>query len=285
MVLSAIEHPAVVAAAERLSGKGLEVRRVGICADGRVDLQAMAAALDHSVSLVSVMLANNETGVLQPIAELGRTLADHQAWLHADCAQAVGKVPVRVRDLGLDLASLAGHKLYAPKGVGILALRDGVELPNLMFGAGHEAGRRPGTENILEIAGLGEACRLAGEEGDAAWTHLAGMRDELQGLLRDAVPDAVVHGDPGGRLPNTLSIGFPGVTAAAVMEAVPHVAVSAGAACHGGGATISHVLAAMGVAPDIARGTLRFSVGRFTTGEEIRSAATAVTGAVSALRR
>jgi cysteine desulfurase len=187
-------------------------------------------------------------------------------------------------EIGVDLLSVAGHKLYAPKGVGVLCIREGVAIPNLMHGAGHEAGRRPGTENILEIAGLGEACRLAAADLADEGGRLADLRDRLQGLLLAAVPDAVVHGHPVARLPNTLSVGFPGVLAGDVMAAVPHVAVSAGAACHGSGGVVSHVLAAMGVAPEVARGTLRFSLGRMTTADEVARGAAAIAGAVRRLR-
>jgi cysteine desulfurase len=162
----------------------------------------------------------------------------------------------------------------------VLCVREGVTLPNLMFGAGHESGRRPGTENILEIAGLGEACRLAAEDLAAEGPRLSGLRDDLQERLVAAVPTAVVHGHPAPRLPNTLSIGFPGVTAAEIMAAAPHVAVSAGAACHGSGAVVSHVLAAMGVDPEVARGTLRFSLGRMTTADDVARGADAVIEAV-----
>lgn len=284
VVTTAVEHPAVTEVCRHLESRGVTTTLVPVDRLGRVDPEAVVGAFTDRTVLVSVMHANNEVGTVQPVRAVAEAARARGILVHSDCAQSTGKIPVDMDALGVDMLSVAGHKLYAPKGVGILALREGVEIPNIMYGAGHEGGRRPGTENILEIVGLGEACRLVREEGDEESARLAGLRDDLQALLLEGVPDALVHGDPDGRLPNTLSIAFPGVTAAAVMEAVPHVAVSAGAACHGGGATISHVLAAMGVAPDLARGTLRFSLGRFTTRDEIEAAAPAVTGAVRSLR-
>jgi cysteine desulfurase len=284
IVTTAVEHPAVTEVCRHLESRGVSTTMVPVDAHGMVDAEAVAAAFTDRTVLVSVMHANNEVGTIQPVRAIAEAARAKGILTHSDCAQSTGKIPVDMDDLGVDMLSVAGHKLYAPKGIGILAVREDVDLPNLMFGAGHEGGRRPGTENILEIAGLGEACRLISEECDEESLRLADLRDELQDRLTKAVPDAVVHGHPDFHLPNTLSIGFPGVTAAAAMDAAPHVAVSAGAACHGGGATISHVLAAMGVDPDIARGTLRFSLGRFSTREEIRTGAEAITGAIASLR-
>lgn len=284
IVTTAVEHPAVTEVCRHLESRGFTTTYVPVDRYGRVDPAAVAAAFTDRTVLVSVMHANNEVGTIQPVAEIAAAARARGILSHSDCAQSAGKIPVRMDDLGVDLVSLAGHKLYAPKGVGVLAIREGVALPNLMFGAGHEAGRRPGTENILEIAGLGEACRLAADDLATEDGRLRSLRDDLQRRLQEAVPDAVVHGHPDLRLPNTLSIGFPGVLAGDVMAAVPHVAVSAGAACHGSQAVISHVLAAMGVDPAAARGTLRFSLGRMTTVDDVASGAAAVAAAVHDLR-
>jgi cysteine desulfurase len=229
-----------------------------------------------------MMLANNEVGTLQPVAEVAARLRGRGVPVHTDAAQAVGKIPVSFSDLGVDLLSLAGHKLYAPKGVGALLVRPGLELPGFMHGAGHEQGRRPGTENVAGIVGLGVACELAAAEVAAEARRLADLRDELAGRLLAACPSAVVHGHPELRLPNTLSISFPGRLAADLLAAAGRVAVSAGAACHGDGQVGSHVLAAMGVSPEVARGTLRISLGRFTSEEDIETAAGELAAVVGA---
>jgi cysteine desulfurase len=227
------------------------------------------------------MHANNEVGTIQPVKEIAARARERGIVSHSDCAQSTGKIPVTMDELGVDLISVAGHKLYAPKGIGLLCIRFGVELPNLMFGAGHELGRRPGTENILEIVGLGAACELAAAELEYEAARLADLRDGLQAGLLDANPDARVNGHPTLRLPNTLSISFPDTTAAAVIDRMPEVAVSAGAACHGdGGATLSQVLEAMGVPENPGLGTIRISLGRMTTVDEITAARAAIIRAV-----
>jgi len=280
IVTTAIEHPAVSEVCRHLESRGFTTTYVPVDGQGQVDAEEVIAAFTEKTILVSVMHANNEVGTLQPVAEIAAAARSRGILSHTDSAQSTGKVPVRLDELGVDMISVAGHKLYAPKGVGLLCLRDGVELTNLMFGAGHENGRRPGTENILEIAGLGEACRLAAADIDGELPRLRALRDTLQERLCAAVPSAVVNGHPDLRLPNTLSIGFPGHAAADIMAAMPNIAVSAGAACHGGGAVVSHVLAAMGVRPEVALGTLRISLGRMTTPDEVDAGADAIISAV-----
>ncbi len=274
LVVSAVEHPAILEPAAWLQREGWTVTIVPVDADGVVDPASVKAALSDETVLVSVMHANNETGVLQPLSAIAEILANHQAWLHADCAQSVGKVPVRVRDLGVDLASVAGHKLYGPKGVGALFIRQGLSLENLVHGAGHEQGRRAGTEAVGALAAFGEACRLAHEELDDEMGRMRSLRDQLTMKLREFRPDAVVHGESVERLPNTLSISFPGLVAPDILARVEHdLGASAGAACHGSGGEVSGVLAAMGVPAHIALGTIRLTVGRFTTEVEIQRAA------------
>ncbi|MFN2370144.1 MAG: cysteine desulfurase family protein [Candidatus Krumholzibacteriia bacterium] len=282
VVTSAVEHPAVLAVCRDLERMGAVTTLLPVDRDGRVDAAAAAGAIGPGTVLVSLMLANNEVGTLQPVAEVARLARAAGALSHTDCAQAVGKVPVRLDDLGVDMICLAGHKLYAPKGVGALCLRPGLALPNLMCGAGHEGGRRPGTENVAAIVGLGEACVLAGRDLDQEGRRLAGLRDRLAAALLAEFPDAVVHGAGAPRLPNTLSIAFPGRTAPAILAHLDSVAVSAGAACHGDGDVGSHVLAAMRVPPRVARGTLRITLGRMTTAAETEAAAAAVAAAVRA---
>jgi cysteine desulfurase len=227
------------------------------------------------------MLANNEVGTLQPVAGLAARARAQGVLSHSDCAQAVGKIPVSLPELGVDMISLAGHKLYAPKGIGALVLRTGVAVPNLMQGAGHEGGRRPGTENVAAIVGLGEACELAGRGLAEEARRLGALRDRLEATLLATCPGAVVHAAGAARLPNTLSIAFPGWTASAIVARLDGVAVSAGAACHGAGEVGSHVLAAMGVPAAVARGTVRISLGRMTTAAEIDTAIAAITAAVA----
>ena len=251
---------------------------------GRVRTEDAAAALRDDTILVSVMLANNEVGTLQPIAELAELAHRRGALMHTDAAQAVGKIPVDFHALGVDMLSVAGHKFYGPKGVGALLLREGLSIDNLMHGAGHEGGRRPGTENILEIVGLGEACRLAAQDLESEGATLRQRRDDLQSTLLSAFPTATVNGHPEMRLPNTLSVSFPGLPAEAIMAAMPDVAVSAGAACHGGGPVASHVLRAMGVPDERALGTLRVSLGRMTTVQEVRDGAAGIVAAIRTVR-
>ncbi len=284
LVISAVEHPAVTEVCRHLDSEGFLTRTLGVDADGRVDPGEAAAAIGPATALVSIMHANNETGTIQPVAAIAAAARAAGALVHSDAAQSVGKIPVRMDDLGVDLLSVAGHKLYAPKGVGLLCVRPGVDLPNLMFGAGHEGGRRPGTENVAAIVGLGMACEIAGRGLEAEQARLTALRDELAALLCAALPDARVHAAGAARLPNTLSIGFRGASGGTIMAHLPDVAVSAGAACHGSGGPGSSVLSAMGVEPELARGTLRISLGRGTRHEDLARAAAAITIAVAAAR-
>jgi cysteine desulfurase len=281
IVTTAIEHPAVSEVCRHLESRGFTTTFVPVDKHGQVDPDQVAAAFTDQTVLVSVMHANNEVGTLQPVAETATLARSRGILSHSDCAQSTGKIPVDLDDLGVDMVSVAGHKLYGPKGVGLLCLKSGVELPNLMFGAGHEKGRRPGTENILEIVGLGAACELAAADLEQEAGRLSAYRDRLQEGLQEAFPEARVNGHPSDRLPNTLSISFPDLTAAAIINRMPDVAVSAGAACHGdGGVTISYVLAAMEVPERLALGTIRLSVGRMTTDEEVTAGLAAVTRGV-----
>jgi cysteine desulfurase len=250
---------------------------------GLVDLTDLERAITSDTLLVTVMHANNEVGTLQPIAELAEIAHRHGALMHTDAAQSVGKVSVDVETLGVDLLSVAGHKLYAPKGVGALYVRDGIQLALLMHGAGHEGGRRPGTENVLEIVGLGQACHLAKRDLEKNTVHFRAMRDRLhEGLLRELGQNSVrMNGHPEKRLPNTLSLSFCDVAAHTLLAEIgERVAASAGSACHADVVSVSAVLEAMQVPVDWAMGTVRFSTGRATTAEEIDQAIEIVAGAV-----
>jgi cysteine desulfurase len=275
VVTSAVEHPAVLEVVRALEDEGrIDLSIVGVDHVGRVDPAAVASAFRDDTVLVSLMLANNEVGTLQPVVEVASLCAERGVAIHTDAAQAVGKVPVDVAALGVDLLSLAGHKLYAPKGIGALYVRNGIEIAPQIRGAAHERGLRAGTENVLLAAGLGAACKLAGVEVAAEHKHLAGLRNRLFGLFNEGFPGVVGHGDPANRLPNTLSVAFPGIEASKLLlDLGDEVAASAGAACHSEGGSVSHVLEAMGVDEATARSTVRFSVGRFTTEKEIDRAA------------
>ncbi len=275
VVTAAVEHPAVLEVLLNLEIEGrIQLTIVGVDRFGRVDPGAVAAALRDDTVLVSLMLANNEVGTLQPVAEVAAMCRERGIVVHTDAAQAVGKVPVDVVALGVDLLSVAGHKLYAPKGVGALYVRDGVEIVPQIRGAGHERGLRAGTENVLLAVGLGTACQLAASEIESEGERLAGLRDRLAQGLRTGIGDLVEHGSPDARLPNTLSVAFPGCVADELLESLADdLAASAGAACHAGTATVSHVLQAMGVEASLAQSTVRLSVGRFTTEEEVDRAA------------
>ena len=271
VITSAVEHPAILEVVIGLEIEGrIELTIVGVDRFGRVDPEAVAAALRDDTVLVSLMLANNEVGTLQPVSEVAALCRERGVAIHTDAAQAVGKVPVNVADLGVDLLSVAGHKLYAPKGVGALYVREGVEIMPQIRGAGHERGRRAGTENVLLAVGLGTACELAQQEVFEEQERLGVLRSRLAAGLRAGYEDLVEHGHPEARLPNTLSVALPGRDASTLIgELAEDLAASAGSACHSGATMISYVLQAMGVEPELARSTVRLSVGRFTTEEEI----------------
>ena len=282
VITSAVEHPAVLEVVLALEIEGrIELTIVGVDTFGRVDPAEVDAALREDTVLVSLMLANNEVGTLQPVREVAALCRQRGVAVHSDAAQAVGKVPVDVNDLGVDLLSVAGHKLYAPKGIGALFIRDGLRIEPQIRGAGHERGRRAGTENVLLAVGLGTACELAAREVVAEHAKLGGLRDLLAAKLREGRGDVVVHGHPEHRLPNTLSVAFPGCVADELLESLAdELAASAGAACHAGAATVSHVLLAMQVDPEIAAATVRLSVGRFTTEEEVERGAALILSAL-----
>ena len=271
VITSAVEHPAVLEVVLGLEIEGrIELTVVGVDNFGRVDPEAVSAALRDDTVLVSLMLANNEVGTLQPVRDVAVLCRERGVAIHTDAAQAVGKVPVDVTELGVDLLSVAGHKLYAAKGVGALYVREGVEILPQIRGAGHERGRRAGTENVLLAVGLGLACKLARDDVTEEQVRLADLRERLTTGLRAGCGDLVEHGHPDERLPNTLSVALPGRNANRLVgDLAEDLAVSAGSACHSGATMISYVLQAMGIEPELARATVRLSVGRFTTEEEI----------------
>jgi cysteine desulfurase len=268
LVTTRIEHPAVIEPCRFLEQLGAEVTYVGVDAQGLVDPDEIAAAIRPDTVLVSVMHANNEVGTIQPLAEIARITRRAGVLLHSDAAQSVGKIPTKVDELGVDLLSLAGHKFYGPKGVGALYIREGTKLEPFMHGAGHEGGRRAGTENVLLDAGLGAAAELA---ADLSWTDgVRGQRDWLWDELRRAYGDGVVlNGHPTKRLPNTLNVSFIGRRGADILGALPELAASTGSACHAESVTLSPVLDAMGVSLEVGAGAIRLSLGRMTTRDEL----------------
>jgi cysteine desulfurase NifS/selenium donor protein len=286
VVTSAVEHPAIIEVCAWLEDQGFRVTLLPVDRHGLVDPSDLEQAMTSETLLVTIMHANNEVGTIQPIAELAGIAHRHGALMHTDAAQSLGKLPVKVDDLGVDLLSVAGHKVYAPKGIGALYIRTGVELAPLIHGAGHESGRRPGTENVLEIVGLGKACQVAGRDLESDVAHFRAMRERLhKGLVRELGDEVVrLNGHPEQRLPNTLSLSFRGVEANTLLSEIgEQVAASAGAACHADEVEVSSVLEAMRIPVEWAMGTVRFSVGRATTAEQIDQAVDIVSTAVRRL--
>ncbi|UCD93950.1 MAG: selenide, water dikinase SelD [Candidatus Zixiibacteriota bacterium] len=269
IITSSIEHPAVTEVCRFLEGEGFDVTYLPVDKYGLLDPDRVEDALTPGTILITIMHANNEVGTIEPIAEIAEIAHRHGILVHSDCAQSIGKVPVRVDELRVDLLSVAGHKLYAPKGIGALYIRTGVRLEKLMYGADHEMNRRAGTENVIEIVGLGEACELVSRNLPQYHEHMLKTRDRLEKALTERFPAAVINGHPEMRLPNTLSISFPNLEANTILDELSGVAASAGAACHSDRVDVSAVLEAMKVPLEKAMGTIRFSTGRFTKADDI----------------
>jgi cysteine desulfurase len=285
LVTTAVEHPAIDRACMRLEQRGWAVTRVGVDSCGAVSPARIEQAVRDDTVLVSVIHAQNETGVLEPIAEIGRRLRGSGVLLHTDAAQTVGRIPVSVAELGVDLLTVAGHKFYGPKGTGALYVRRGVGLVPLIHGASHEDGRRAGTENVPGAAGLAAACRLALAELPRRIERLTTLRDRLQRALRDAEPGLIVHGEGAERIPSTISCAFPGIDASELLRHVPEVSASAGSACHSGSREPSSVILAMGRSAAEALSTIRLSVGDPTREEDVDRAATLLISAARRCRR
>lgn len=288
LIVSAVEHDAVLHAADALHARGVLVTRAACDKDGVVQPETIAAALRPETKLVSVMLANNETGVLQPVRAVADIAHAAGALLHTDAIQACGKVPVDVRELGCDLLSLSAHKMYAPQGVGALWCRSGLQLKPLLHGGSHERRRRAGTENVPGIVGFGEAAALAGQwlASDGA-QRLACLRNRFEAELLARIPESCVHGAGVPRLPNTTSIRFKGLHAERLVIALDlqGLAVSGGSACQSGAVEPSHVLRAMGLSDTDAHSSIRLSLSRYTTEYEVERAAELIATAVERLRR
>jgi cysteine desulfurase len=284
LVISAIEHPSIVSPAQYLERMGYDVTVVGVSGQGLVPANAVRAALRSDTVLVSVMHANNEIGTLQPLKQIADVCHERKVLLHTDAAQSVGKVRTLVDELDVDLLTIAGHKVYAPKGIGALYIRRGVALEPLIHGAGHESGLRAGTENVPYIVALGKACSVAMKGLDESQERLASLRDRLWKLLEREIGDGLVlNGQLAPRLPNTLSVSFPEVSGHELLSRIPELCASTGSACHSEVAAMSPTLAAMGVTTDVARGTVRLSLGWYTTEEEVDRAASLLAGAWEAI--
>lgn len=268
IITTRVEHPAILSPCAFLERLGASVTYLPVDSTGRIDPDDLRHAVTPATILVSIMHANNEVGTIQPIEECAEITREHGIPFHTDAAQSVGKIPTDVDTLGVDLLSLAGHKCYAPKGIGVLYIRRGVSLEPLIHGAGHEQGRRAGTESALLVAALGEACKLARDL--TAMDRVRELRDRLWEQLRQRFGEGVVlNGHPEQRLPNTLNVSFVGKVGAEVLGALNGVAASTGSACHSGRVELSPVLEAIGVSPEVGMGAVRFSLGRKTTRDEI----------------
>jgi cysteine desulfurase len=280
VITSAVEHPAVEQPCRRLGEDGWEVSVIPVDKYGQVNPAQLSDALRDDTVLVSIMHANNEVGTIQPVEEIAAITRPRGILLHTDAAQSVAKIPVSVDDLSVDLLTLAGHKFYATKGVGALYVRRGTPLQPVLVGAGHEAGLRPGTENVPAIVGMGEAARLAYELNPGHTQQLRLLRDQLHARLTDAIPGILLNGHPEQRLPNTLNLSFPGMDGRDLLaHAAAEVAASVGSACHEDDETVSGVLGAMGIETDRARGAVRLSLGTPSTEADIERAAKALIAA------
>jgi len=287
LVTTAIEHPAVLETLEALTNEGFELEVVGVDGAGRVDPAEFAAALREDTTLASVMFANNEVGAIQPIAKIGAACRARGVWLHVDAAQALGRLPIDLAELPVELLSASAHKMHGPKGAGLLFCRSRaphVTLEPVFFGGGHERGLRPGTLDVPAIVGFATALEIALADREGEQARIAALRDRLESLLLDSVSGARRNGPDRDRLAANLNLSIPGVAIEAVLAELEGLAVSSGSACASASQRPSHVLAAMGLSPALARASLRFGLSRFTTLREVDAAAEQVAAAVAAVR-
>jgi len=285
IITSAIEHPAVIEVCAYLNSLGFEITYVPVDRNGKTDPKDVEDAICPDTVLITIMHANNEVGTIQPIEEIGEIARKHNVAFHTDAAQSVGKIETDVRKLGVDLLTIAGHKLYAPKGIGALYVKKGTKIENLMFGAGQEKGLRPGTENVPYIVALGKACEIAKRDFDKNVMNMSTAKEQLFNGLNDKLGDRVmVNGEFSDTLPNTLSVAFEKTEAHALTSLISEeLFISTGSACHADSIEISSVLKAMNVERMIAAGTVRISTGKFTTIDEIDRAVDIITHAVKKL--
>lgn len=272
IITSGIEHPAIIEVCKYLSDNGFDITYLPVDKFGMVNPSDVENAITSKTILITIMHANNEVGTVQPIEAIGKIAQKNKILFHTDAAQSLGKIEVNVNKLSVDLLSIAGHKLYAPKGIGALYIKKGVKLEKMIHGADHEMNQRAGTENVLEISGLGKACEIARLNLEENSKHLQEMSDTLYRGVIEHLPQVKLNGHPDKRLPNTLSLSFPGLEANVLLSQMPELAASAGAACHTNSIKISAVLNAMNIPEKIAMGTIRFSTGKYSTINEMNEA-------------
>ena len=287
VITSVTEHPAVLRTCEAVEGEGCEVTYLKSGPEGTVHLDELRDALRPETVLVSIMLANNETGIIQPIREISGLLRDRDILFHTDAVQGVGKIPVDVGELGVDLLSISAHKFYGPKGIGALYIRRGTTIEPVYTGGGHESGLRPGTLNVPGIVGFGEACRITKKELPSEMKRITALRDHLEERIRGHIDDVIFNGTGSRRVPNTSSIVVPRIEGEAITLNLSMLgfAISSGSACASGGSEASHVLVSMGIDPSDAQGSVRVSLGIDNTGEEIDAFVDAFAAAVDRLRK
>jgi len=273
IITTKIEHPSIVNTALFLKEDGYDVTFLPVDSYGCLDPDEVKKAVRRDTILISVMHANNETGAIQPLTQISTIAREHGVLFHTDAAQSVGKIETKVHDLGVDFLTIAGHKIYAPKGVGALYIREGVEIEPLMHGGGQEGGLRSGTENVILNVGLGKACELIVDNLSDDTPRIRALRDRLHDRIRSAAPDVVLNGHPEHRLPNTLYLSFPGMRGEEILRGIPDLCASTGSACHDQSVRLSHVLEAMGVGEEVGMGAIRLSLGRPTTETEVDQAA------------
>lgn len=284
IITSSVEHPAVTEVCSFLERNGFIITYLPVDDFGLVDPQSVHDSITPQTILITIMQANNEVGTIQPITEIGKIAKEHGIIFHSDCAQSIGKIPVKVDELNVDLLSIAGHKFYSPKGIGALYIKSGLKLEKLIYGADHEMNLRAGTENVIEIVALGEACRLVSEKLNVYSDHMRKMRDRIEKGIKEKFPESRINGHPERRLPNTHSISFAGLEANTIVSELTNVAVSAGAACHSDRIDISATLKAMNIPDEDAMGTIRISTGRYTTDAEIDFAIKEISSVVEKLQ-
>ncbi len=283
IITSSIEHPAVLEVCKDLENQGYKVTYLPVDESGMIDPLDLEKAINPGTILITIMHANNEVGTIQPISEIGRIARSNNIAFHTDAAQSAGKIPVDVNELQVDMLSIAGHKLYAPKGVGVLYVRGGIKLHKQIHGAAHEFNLRAGTENVPGIAGLGKACEIMKRDMQKNMRRMLQCRDQLYNDLKAGIQNIKLNGHSEKRLPNTLNTSFPGLNAGTILSSMKDVAASAGAACHSDHVEMSHVLKAMRLSPEIAMGTIRFSVGKTTTQSDIKKAVNIIVDTVNRL--
>ncbi len=284
IITTSIEHPAVTNPALFLLNQGYDVTFVRVDNTGMVDPGDIKKAIKDTTILISVMHANNETGTVEPIEEIGKIARASDILFHTDAAQSVGKIGTDVTELNVDFLSVTGHKVYAPKGVGAVYIRNGIKIAPLIHGSGQERGRRAGTENVLSAVGLGAACALAKERLEDDSLRIHRLRDRLHERLLSEIPDLVLNGHPERRIPNTLNVSFPGIDGRELLKRLPDICASTGAACHERSVKLSHVLAAMNVPESAGRGAVRLSLGRENTEKETDQAAEMIIAVYKKLR-